>query len=80
MKRVFYMHRSGGRVYDYFGGVGKPFRVKCITGIVMKILGYKVTRAPAHYNERQIMIRAAMNAGAHRNSYKVQKSKEQGEV
>ena len=80
MKRVYYMHRSGGKVFDYFGGIGTPFRVKAITGIVMKILGYKVTKAPAHYNETQVMVRAAMNSGAHRRSYKVQKIKEQGEA
>ena len=66
------MHRSGGKVFDYFGGIGTPFEVKAITGIIMKICGYKVTKVPAHYSEKQIMIRAALNGGAHRRSYKVE--------
>lgn len=78
MKRVYYMHRSGGRVFNYFGGIGTPFRVSCITGIFMKLMGYKVTRAPAHYTEKQVIIRAALNQGAHPHSYKIAKIKEKG--
>lgn len=78
MKRSYYMHRSGGKVFDYFGGVGKPFKVRWITAMVMKVLGYKVTRAPAHYDEVQVMVRAALLGGAHRRSIKVQRIKERG--
>lgn len=69
----YYLHRSGGRVFDYFGGIGLPYKVGCIRAGVMKVLGYSVTRVPRRITSLQrIYLRAALTRGAHRRSFKVE--------
>lgn len=78
MKRDYYLHRSGGRKFDYFGGIGTPFRVSFLRYIVMKALKYKATSVPHGTPLVRVIIRAALKAGAHRRSWKVQQIKKLG--
>lgn len=69
----YYLHRSGGKVFDYFGGIGTPFRVSILRAAIAKALGYKVTRVVKGAPQRRVYIRATLNKGAHRTSYAMQK-------
>jgi hypothetical protein len=75
MKYDYYLHRSGGRVFDYWGGIGTPFRVSILRAYISKVLGYKMTRVCARVGVRRVYIRATLASGAHRNSYKMDKIK-----
>lgn len=69
----YYLHRSGGKVFDYFGGIGTPFRVSLLRWWLFKLTGYKATRVTRGADLRRVYIRATLAAGAHRNSYKMEK-------
>lgn len=73
MRYDYYLHRSGGRVFDYFGGIGRPYRVNVLWWWVMKLAGYKATKVPVFAPIRRVYIRATLAQGAHRRSYKMEK-------
>lgn len=72
MRYDFYLHRSGGKVFDYFGGVGTPYQVHWLWWYIMKWAGYKATRVQAGAPLKRVYIRATLAAGAHRRSYKME--------
>jgi hypothetical protein len=72
MKYDYYLHHSGGRAFDYFGGIGDPFRVSFIRAFIWKLLGFRMTKVRKGANLISIMTRATLKAGAHRHSVKIQ--------
>jgi hypothetical protein len=76
MKYEYYLHRSGGVVFDHFGGIGRPFKVGFFSMLLAKLLGRAVTPCPPGCSERRVYIRAALMRGVHRRSIKMQKIKD----
>jgi len=74
----YYRHLSGGFAFDYFGGVGKPEKISFSHYVLLKLLGYRVTRVPRGSDRVRVMVRAALRAGAHRRSLKVLRIKSSG--
>lgn len=72
----YYLHRSGGRAFDYFGGVGKPYRVNIFHAYLFKLLGYCMTRVQRGSDIRRVMTRAILQRGAHRHSYAMEHDRE----
>jgi predicted SAM-dependent methyltransferase len=79
MKYDYYKHRSGGFVFDYFGGVGTAVKINILWYYCLKITGYRVTKVPAGSPLVDVYVKAAIKGGAGANSWKVQKIKEYGE-
>lgn len=72
MKRWdYYLHRSGGRAFDYFGGIGQPFKVCFLRWFFYMIFGFRATRVPKGAPISRVYIRAGLKQGAHRHSYKM---------
>lgn len=71
----YYLHCSGGRAFDYFGGVGEPFRVSALRFYLFKLAGYRATKVRAGAPLHRVMVRAALKSGAHRHSWKVQEAR-----
>jgi len=71
----YYLHQSGGRAFDYFGGVGVPFKVSVLRFFLCKLAGYRVTRVRAGAPLYRVMVRAALKSGAHRHSWKVKEAR-----
>lgn len=75
MRHDYYLHRSGGRVFDYFGGIGTPFKVSCLRAWLYKIMGYRMTRVRRGASVLQVMTRATLLGGAGRHSYKMKEER-----
>ena len=73
MRYDYYLHRAGGFLFDYWGGIGQPYRVHVLWWYIMRAAGYKATRVPAFAPIKRVYIRATLAQGAHRNSYKMEK-------
>lgn len=71
MKRDYYMHRSGGYAFYYFGNIGTPFKVSMFRACINGLCGYCVTRVPRGASIKRVYIRAALTRGAHRMSWLV---------
>jgi hypothetical protein len=71
----YYLHRSGGRAFDYFGGIGTPFKVSMLRFYLWKWLGFRATRVVKNSSLRRVVIRATLHGGAHRHSIKMQEAK-----
>ena len=76
MKNKYYLHRSTGFAGDYFGEIGEPYEVSFFWAYLMKIFGYRMTKAPEDKNLTEVWVKAAIEAGAHPTSYAVQKIRE----
>jgi hypothetical protein len=72
MKRDYYLHKSGGYAFDYWGGIGKPYQVNKVWFYFMKLMGYKATHVVKGASLRRIYIRAYLNTGFSRRSWKMQ--------
>jgi hypothetical protein len=73
MKRFdYYLHKSGGYAFDYFGGIGPPYQVNILWFYFMKILGYKATRVVRGASRKRVYIRACLNMQISRRSWKMQ--------
>ena len=70
-KYDYYLHHSGGRAFDYFGGIGTPFKVSLLRFYLYRLLGYRTTRTQRGASLRRLYIRAALQGGAHRHSYNI---------
>ena len=70
-KYDYYLHRSGGRVFDYFGGIGTPFKVSLLRFYLFKWAGFRATRVLKGAPLSRVLIRATIRCGAHRHSYKM---------
>jgi hypothetical protein len=77
-KMEYYIHKSMGFHNDYFGEIGEPLKVSRLKAFVMNLLGYRVTKVPDNTSTTEIKVIAAINNGAHPNSYMVQKIREKG--
>jgi len=76
MKRYdYYLHRSGGVAFDYFGGIGTPFKVSFIRFYLYKLLGYRNTKVLRGASIRRVMIRANLERGAHRHSISMEEAR-----
>ena len=71
----YYLHCSGGFAFDYFGGIGTPFRVSVFRAYLYKWAGYRMTRVPRGASLTRVMVRAALKSGAHRRSLFVEKAR-----
>lgn len=69
MKYDYYLHRSGGYAFDYFGGIGKPFKVSWFKALVAKLLKREVTPCPVGCSEHRVYVRAVLKRGISRRSY-----------
>ena len=76
MKYDYYLHRSGGKVFDYFGGIGRPYQVNVLWFYFMDRMGYKATRVVKGASIKRVYIRATLARGVNRNSFKMQKIKD----
>ena len=78
MKYDYYLHKSGGYAFDYFGGIGRPYKVNIITVLLAKILKYEITPVPKGrpYNERSVYTRATLCRGISRRSYFMKRIRE----
>jgi hypothetical protein len=72
VKYDYYLHRSGGRVFDYFGGIGTPFRVSLLRALIFKLLGFRMTRVRKGRSLKSVIVRAALKQGAHRHSWQIE--------
>lgn len=75
-KYDYYLHRSGGRAFDYFGFIGTPFQVSMIRWYIFKLFGYRATRVPRGSSVRRVMVRATIAKGAHRHSIAMSDAKQ----
>jgi hypothetical protein len=71
--RDYYLHKSGGFAFDYFGGFGRPYQVKIFCFYFIKLLGYKATRVVRGASIKRVYIRATLAIGAHRHSWAMEK-------
>ena len=72
LRYEYYLHRPGGPAFDYFGGIGTPFRVSPLRAWIYKILGFRMTRVRKGKSLKSVIVRAALKQGAHRHSYKIE--------
>ena len=77
-RRDSYLHRSGGRVFDYFGGIGTPFRVSMIRFYLYKWFGFRATKVLKGVAIKRVYIRAILAQGAHRHSWKMEEVTKRG--
>lgn len=70
-KYDYYLHRSGGRVFDSFGGIGRPYRVSWLWFKFAVLIGYRGTRVQKGASLTRVYIRAALKT-AHRHSIRLQ--------
>lgn len=68
----YYLHHNLSFVQNYFGYVGIPFEVSYLRYLWAKMTGYRTTVAPAGTSLKEVMVIAAIKAGAHPTSYRVQ--------
>ena len=76
MKNKYYLHRSTGFAGDYFGEIGEPYEVSFCRAYFMKFLGYRMTKALEDTSITEVMVKAAIENGAHPTSYAVWKIRE----
>lgn len=69
MKYEYYLHRSGGILFDHFGGIGTPFKVSAIRGILSKWFGWCLTPARPGSSTKSVYTRAALVRGVGRHSH-----------
>ena len=67
----YYAHRSGGKVFDYFGGIGRPFRIGIVMYYFMKIFGWRVSKILSGAPVQVLMVNATIKNGAHPRSHAV---------
>jgi len=72
MKYDYYLHRSGGRVFDYFGGIGTPFKVGIIRFYLWKWMRFRATKIRKGSSLKRVMIRATLKQGSHRHSWNIE--------
>jgi hypothetical protein len=78
LRYEYYLHLKGGKVFDYFGGIGHPLRVSPLRAWIWKLLGFRMTRVRKGKSLKSVILRAAIKGGAHRHSYKVEQIMKNG--
>ena len=76
MRYDYYLHRTGGFAFDYWGGIGRPYIVNVLWWYFMRLIGYKATRVQANAPLRRVYIRASLFSGAHRHSHTMDKMRD----
>ena len=78
MKYNYYKHKNRSYGDNYFGRIGRPIKIGIVSYCIHFLFGYRVTKVPVGTTDTEIIVAAALNDGAHPNSYKVQKIRETG--
>jgi len=76
MKYDYYMHRSKGYVGDYFGEIGKPFKVSNFKYYFFKLLKYRVTKVPKGSSLCKVIEQAINNHWMAKDSFSANKLRE----
>ena len=77
MNYDYYLHKSGGKVFDYFNCVGTPFRVSYLRWLLFRLFKFRATRVQRGASLKRVYIRATLQAGAHRTSYNMKETLKQ---
>lgn len=74
----YYLHKNRSQVDNYFGRIGKPFKVCAAHYYVYKLLGFNHTKVPDNTSVTEVIVAAAIKGGAHPNSWKVENIRKTG--
>lgn len=71
MRYDYYLHKSGGYAFDYFGGIGRPYKVSFLRACIAKVLKYHVTTYPKGrpVSQKSLYTRAALHRDISRKCY-----------
>lgn len=72
----YYLHRSCGKVGDYFCEIGEPFKVSTIRYYLYKIFKYRCTKVPKGSNKLEVIEVSINNHFMHNNSHSANKLRE----